>query len=198
MRTIEQILTPDELKRLAEPNEFEQVFGAMHIFGIGNFGMSGQVSLTGDELGGDYLKVQNRTSVHDQDILLGDLPSCRQECIGKLAFYALTDKRRIVVLSPSRGYEKLFPHGYLVRSGNALFAVRQFPHLKDRSGFFNEEFMWIEPVMLGRNAHHNTMVRQGIPGWLNWTTDRDSYGFIGFNDSQWQLLKTMLDAWLPE
>ena len=203
MMTIEQILTPEELKRLGEPNEFNTVFNAMHIFGSQNSSFAGQIVLLGDEIGGDYRKSQNRISMHDQDILCGDLPTCRQEYIGNLEFYALTDKRRIVIFHPCAGYDRILPHGYLVRLRHSTtetgFAVRTFEN-PNNLRVMKELFMRINPVRTDPKAPQpdKTLADQGIEGFLDFSTDRDSWGFLGFSGTQWKLISDMLNAWIPE
>jgi len=201
MPTIEQILTAEEMQHLAEPNELEQVFGAMHIFGFGNFRMIGPVILVGDELDRGYRKILPRGN--EPSRLLDNLPLCRQDSVGSLFFYALTGNRRLVVFHPGRGYERRIPHGYVMPSNdpksNFGFEIREFAHRRNMDPeFLFEVFMSITPVIpVGKkDTVSRIFFDQGYSGALTWSTSRDNGGAIGFEDAQWKLVWGMLNNWV--
>ena len=187
MPLIENILTPAEMERMAEPNEFGIAFYAPDIFeDYDNYHMEGPVHLTGDEI----TTLKRQAYFQDKTGLRGSLPGCRQHHVGRLCFYALTGGRRIVVFEPSDGYKKVFPHGYMVRGYNPLrgpsFALHSFPHTK--KAHEPDPFLRLVPEPPGEK----------IVGVLSQLECHEISALVGFTEAQWRTVYNMLCAWIPE
>ena len=187
MPLIENILTPDEMQRMIEPNEYGIAFFPLAIFeDFGNFHMEGPVYLTGDEI--NWIKQPAFT--FDEFGLGIDLPKCRQHQVGCLSFYALTEGRRIVVFESSEYFRKIFPCGYMVRevyrSNSPSFALYHFPHIMKEHE--QNPFFRLVPEPTGEK----------IVGVLSQEHARDISTLIGFNEAQWRTVYDMLCAWIPE
>ena len=128
---------------------------------------------------------------------VGELPQCRQEYLGALYFHALTNNRRIVEFRPDGIWKTMMPPSYVFRGGNGLFWINQFP-MEGMTSQFNL-YGSIDQVWTDERAGSwdKILAPQNIPGWLSINPNRDVTIRIAFNDSQWKLITTMLDAWLP-
>ena len=187
MKTIDKILTAEEMQRMVEPNEFGIAFFPLAIFeDFDNFHDEGPVYLTGSEINWQ----KQPTFAYDMFGLRGNLPKCRQHQIGGLSFYALTNGRRIVVFEPSEHFRKIFPVGYMVREDNAVhgpsFALHHFPHIMKEHE--QNPFLRLVPEAPGDK----------IVCVLSQLHARDISALVGFSEAQWRTVYNMLCAWIPE
>ncbi len=182
-KTLEQILTAEELAELKK-----------HGFN------SNRIDPEAQQIGPLLLVGEHLTGAGTpwkEDGPVGELPQCKQKHLGSLYFHVLTNNRRIVEFRPDGPYQTMMPQSYVFRGSDGQFWISQFP-TEGATGQF-ERYGDIAAVRTDERAESwdKILASQNIPGWLSINLHRDATVRIAFNDSQWKLITSMLDAWLP-
>ena len=170
-KTLEQILTPDELARMREKG-----FDPDYIFGVGAY----QVSLVG--------LIGNKAG-----------PIFETDVAGDLVRITTSDCRSMVMYYPISGLSTFLPHGHIVRqdhpSHGTAFVFMPLPMDPNivyipfgtmRRVRYEENVSAMEVMMMERNIH----------GWFSWEASKDQPGGrIDFTQERWTPIWEKLSEW---